>query len=57
MTFDKPEHQQIIAQLVQQANFPGSMVEMVVDLKVAIASATVGTPATTGEAVRSEAEG
>jgi hypothetical protein len=41
MTFDKPEHQQIVAQLIEQANFPGKMLELAIELKHSVANAAV----------------
>lgn len=39
MTFDKPEHQQIVKQLIDQASFPGGMLELAAELKAAVAAA------------------
>lgn len=36
MTFDKPEHQQIVAQLINQASFPGHLLELAAELKRAV---------------------
>lgn len=44
MTFDKPEHQQIVQQLIEQAQFPGKMLELALELKAAVSSATIGQP-------------
>ena len=39
MTFDKPEHQQIVAQLIEQAQFPGKMLELALELKKSVEAA------------------
>ena len=44
MQFDKPEHKQIVAELIRNANFPGAIVEMAVELKKAVETGTVGEP-------------
>ena len=44
MTFDKPEHQQIVAQLIEQAQFPGKMLELALELKKAVEDAGPTTP-------------
>ena len=44
MIFDKVEHQQIVSELIRNANFPGAIVEMAVELKKAVAEATVASP-------------
>ena len=41
MTFDKPEHQQIVAQLIESAQFPGKMLELALELKKAVADASI----------------
>jgi len=41
MVIDKKEHQAILAELVKQASFPGHMVEIVCELKAAIAEARI----------------
>jgi hypothetical protein len=40
MTFDKPEHQQIVKQLIDQAQFPGHLLELALELKQAVATGT-----------------
>ncbi|MEZ2417658.1 hypothetical protein [Luteibacter sp. RCC_6_2] len=41
MTFDKPEHQDIVAQLIQHASFPGHVIELAVELKAAVTNANI----------------
>lgn len=43
MTFDKPEHKEIVKQLLEQANYPGKLVELAVEVKKAVAEANVAT--------------
>lgn len=45
MTFDKPEHKEIVRQLVEQAQFPGKMLELAIELKQAVEAAVPGPPA------------
>jgi hypothetical protein len=42
MVIDKPEHQQILLEMINQATFPGRLLETAAELKRAIESAEVG---------------
>jgi hypothetical protein len=41
MIIDKPEHQKILIELINQANFPGSILELMVEIKTAIIEAKI----------------
>lgn len=41
MQFDKPEHKKVIQELIAHATFPGSMLELAVELKHAVDDADV----------------
>lgn len=41
MIFDKIEHQKLIAELLNAATYPGHMVELVVEVKCAVANASI----------------
>lgn len=41
MTLDKPEDKEILLELINKAAFPGSAAEKVVELKKAIAEASI----------------
>lgn len=53
MTFDKPEHKEIIKQLLNAANYPGHMVELIVEVKRSVEAAADGSarPVSTDAAV------
>lgn len=57
MTFDKPEHQQIVAQLIESAQFPGKMLELALEIKTAVASAAIVAPKAAEGETRTEAVG
>lgn len=40
MTFDKPEHQQFLFELMSQAQYPGKILELAFEVKQAIANGT-----------------
>jgi hypothetical protein len=42
MIIDKPEHQKILLELINQANFPGNILELMVEVKKAIVDAKIG---------------
>lgn len=44
MTFDKPEHQKLVAELLNSANYPGHLVELVVEVKKAVQQASISEP-------------
>lgn len=41
MQFDKPEHKKVIQELIAHATFPGSMLELAVELKHAVDDADI----------------
>jgi len=41
VTFDKPEHKEIIKQLIQQASFPGHLLELAAEVKQSVDSAGI----------------
>jgi len=41
MTFDKPEHKELCLKILDATNFPGQIVEIVVELKHAMQNADV----------------
>jgi non-homologous end joining protein Ku len=41
MIIDKIEHQQILLELIKQANFPGNVVEIISELKKSIQEAEI----------------
>lgn len=41
MTFDKPQHKQLILDLLDKAQFPGHAVELVFELRKAISEGSV----------------
>lgn len=43
MTFDRPEHKQLIAELLDQATFSGKHAELVVEVRRAVHTAHVPT--------------
>lgn len=43
MTFDKQEHKDLVAALIEQANFPGKLIEIAAELKKAVAEGIVKT--------------
>lgn len=50
MTFDKPEHQQFLFELMKQAQYPGNLLELAFEVKQAIASGSVAAPSAVDEA-------
>lgn len=44
MVFDSENHKQIVAALIEKANFPGAIVEDVAKLKEAVSKAKVEAP-------------
>lgn len=42
MKFDKQEHKDLVIQLLQQATYPGALVELAAELKAAAAAGEVG---------------
>lgn len=44
MTFDKPEHKELCLKMLDATNFPGQIVEIVVELKQAMQKAEIETP-------------
>ena len=42
MVIDKPEHQQLLLELINAASFPGAALELAAEVKQAIQSAKVG---------------
>lgn len=43
MVFDNKEHQQIVLQLINQAQFPGALLEKASELKASVLSAEIKT--------------
>jgi len=43
MKFDKPEHKEICLKMLDATNFPGQIVEIVVELKKAMQNAEIET--------------
>lgn len=41
MTFDKPDHQSFIIELLKQASFPGHLVDLVYEVKQSVIAATI----------------
>ena len=41
MQFDKQEHKDIVAALIEQANFPGKILELAIELKRAVATSQI----------------
>lgn len=41
MQFDKPEHKQLVQEIIKQTNFPGAIAELVVELKQAVDNAKI----------------
>lgn len=41
MIFDRQEHKQIVLQLIEQTNFPGTVLELVCELKSAVIMAAI----------------
>ncbi len=44
MVLDKPEHRDILLELIDKAHFPGVNAEQVVELKAALRAATIAKP-------------
>ena len=41
MQFDKPEHKQLVIEMIKNTNFPGQIAELVVELKQAVERAEI----------------
>lgn len=41
MTFDKQEHKDLVVALIEQASFPGKMLEVAAELKLAVRVANI----------------
>ena len=44
MQFDTQQHKELVVALIEQASFPGKLIEVAAELKKSVAAATVETP-------------
>ena len=41
MTFDKPEHKDLVLKLINSSQFNGSLIDLIYELKIAVTNSTI----------------